>query len=153
METVTRRYRMIGLLVLAVLLAGGVLYAWHSWPPLLKYREKRLNAAYDDEIRRYLNGSDSLDVAAHRLAQVIVKLGFLLDRQQSVARADQSGSFVAITTIDHAPDIPREDPRVEELVLNAFKFANPPGVSEAFKGHSTQMWDSIIHTKGYRRVP
>lgn len=143
---------MVGLLVLAGIVAGAAVYAWHSWPPVLKYREKRLNAAYDREIRRYLSGSDSLDVAAHRLARVIIKLGILMDRQQSMARADQPGSFVTITTIDHAPDIPRDDPRVEELVLNAFKFANPPGVSEGFRARSAQMWDSIINAKGYRNL-
>ena len=144
---------MAGLLVLVVGLAGGFAVAWQNWPPLLRYRERRLTAAYNSEIRRYLDGADSLDVAARRLAQVVIKLSFIIDRQQWQAGPSGQGSSVAITTIESTPDIRRDDPRVEELILNAFKLANPPGVSEAFKAHSGQMWDSIIHSRGYRSVP
>ena len=144
---------MVGLLLLALALAGGFAVAWQNWPPLLKYRERRLTASYNSEIRRYLRGSDSLDVAAHRLAQVIIKLGFIIDRQQWQEGPSGQGSTMTITAMESASDIPRDDPRVEELVLNAFKLANPPGVSEAFKAHSAGMWDSIIHSRGYRSVP
>jgi len=144
---------MVGLLLLAVVLAGGFVVAWQSWPPLLKYREKRLMAAYNGEIRRYLSGSDSLDVAAHRLARVILRLGPILERQQWMEGAAREGGSMAITALESPPDTPRDDPRVEELILNAFKLSNPPEVSEAFKASSSQMWDSIIHAKGYRSVP
>jgi hypothetical protein len=144
---------MVGLLLLAIGLAGGFAVAWQKWPPLLKYRETRLTAEYNSEIRRYLQGSDSLDVAARRLAQVIIKLGFIIDRQQGQEGPSGQGSTMTITAMEGPPDIPRDDPRVEELVLNAFKLANPPGVSEAFKAHSAGMWDSIIHSRGYRSVP
>ena len=144
---------MVGLLLLALALAGGFAVAWQNWPPLLKYRERRLTASYNSEIRRYLRGSDSLGVAAHRLAQVIIKLGFIIDRQQWQQGPSGQGSTMTITAMESRSDIPRDDPRVEELVLNAFKLANPPGVSEAFKAHSAGMWDSIIHSRGYRSVP
>ena len=144
---------MVTLLLLAVVLASGFAVAWRSWPPLLKYREQRLIATYNGEVRRYLHGSDSLDVAAHLLARVMLRLGPILERQQWREGAARTGGSMAITTLESPPDIPRDDPRVEELVLNAFKLANPPEVSEAFKAHSAQMWDSIIHAKGYRSVP
>ena len=144
---------MVGLLLLALGIAGGFAVAWQKWPPLLKYRERRLTAAYNSEIRRYLQGSDSLDVAAHRLAQVIIKLGFIIDRQQWQERPSGQGSSMTITAMESPPDIPRDDPRVEELVVNAFKLANPPGVSEAFKARSAGMWDSVIRSRGYRSVP
>jgi len=144
---------MVGLLILTVVMAGGFVVAWQSWPPLLKYREKRLMAAYNGEIRRYLRGSDSLDVAAHRLARVILRLGPILERQQWREGSARDGGSMSITTLESSPDTPRDDPRVEELILNAFKLANPAEVSEAFKAHSAQMWDSLIHAKGYRSVP
>ena len=144
---------MVALLMLALALAGGFAVAWQNWPPLLKYREGRLTAAYNSEIRRYLKGSDSLHVSAHRLAQVIIKLGFIIDRQPWQAGPSGQGSTMTITAMESPLDIPKDDPRVEELVLNAFKLANPPGVSEAFKANSAGMWDSIIHSRGYRSVP
>ena len=84
---------------------------------------------------------------------MIVRLGFIIDRQQWQAGPSSQGSTMTITAMESAADIPRDDPRVEELVLNAFKLANPPGVSEAFKAHSAGMWDSIIRSRGYRSVP
>ena len=144
---------MVGLVLLALVVGGGFAVAWRNWTPLLKYREERLMAVYNSEIRRYLNGSDSLDVAAHRLAQITIKLGSIIGREQWQAGPAGQGSTMTITAIESPSDIPMNDPRVEELVLNAFKLANPPGVSEAFKAHSAGMWDSIIHSRGYRSVP
>ena len=139
--------------VLAIMLVGVGWAAWRSWPPLLKYREKRIVSEYHAEIQSYLRGTDSLDVAAHRLAQVLIRLGSVIERQQWVTRREQSGSQMEITSIGTASDIPEDDPRVEELVLNAFKLSYPPGMSEAFRVRSGQWWDSIIHSKGYRSVP
>ena len=141
----TKRAYKIGLLILALGLAAGFAVAWQSWPPFLQYRERRLRAEFNFEIRRYLNGSDSLAIAAHRLAQVTLEMQSIIARQPSPAMG--AGSMT-ITTLDD-PDIPHNDPRVDELVLNAFKLANPPGVPEAF----TQVWDSIIRARGYRSVP
>jgi hypothetical protein len=149
----TKKTQVAALIVSALIVAGAFAIAWQYWPPLLKYREQRLADAYSSQIRRYLKGSDSLDVAAHRLAQTIVKIGFLMERQQSQDPAPGEGSLVAVTAMKTPSDIPSDDPRVEELVLNAFKFANPPGVSEEFKTRSAGMWDSIIQSRGYRSVP
>jgi hypothetical protein len=141
----TKRAYKIGLLILALGLAAGFAVAWQYWSPFLRYRERRLRAEYNSEIRRYLSGSDSLGVAAHRLAQVTLEIESIIARQPSPAA--EAGSMT-ITALDD-PDIPQNDPRVDELVLNAFKLANPPGVPEAFR----QMWDSIIRSRGYRSVP
>jgi hypothetical protein len=147
----TRRKRLT-VLALGVIGAGAFAIAWQSWPPLLKYREQRLSAAYSSQIRRYLNGADSLDVAAHRLAKTIVKIGFFMEDQQPDPPPGEA-SLMAVTPMQVPSDIPRDDPRVEELVLNAFKFAHPPGVSEEFRTRSAQVWDSIIRSRGYRSVP
>ena len=149
----TQKTQVAALIASALVVAGAIAIAWQYWPPLLKYREQRLADAYSSQIRRYLNASDSRDVAAHRLAKTIVKIGFLMERQQSQDPAPGEGSLVAITAMQTPSDIPRDDPRVEELVLNAFKFANPPGVSEEFKTRTARMWDSIIQSRGYRSVP
>jgi hypothetical protein len=151
-QLVTKRTRMVGFLLLSIAIAGGLFVAWQYWPPLLKYREVRLQVAYNDEIRRYLKGSDSLELAAHRLAAILVKLGEVAERQ-NWGGAGGEGSSMTITAISSSSDVPRDDPRVEELVLNAFKLANPAEASEPFKARSAQMWDSIIHSKGYRSVP
>ncbi len=144
---------MAGLVLLTVVVIGGFLVAWRSWPPLLRYRENRLRTAYHAEIRRYLQGSQPLDVAAYRLASIIVKRVALIERQAWSARSTSEEGSMTITVEDMPSDIPSHDPRVEEVVLNAFKLANPPEVSDAFRVRSTQMWDSIIHAKGYRSVP
>ena len=146
-----KKTRVTILVALALVVAGGFAIAWQRWPPLLKYREHRLGVEYNSQIRRYLAGSDSLDVAAHRLAQTIIKIGFLMERQ-SQEPAPGEGSLVAVTAMESESDIPQNDPRVEELVLNAFKFAHPPEVSEAFKLRSAQMWDSLLQSRGYRIV-
>ena len=148
----TRKGRLATILVLALVGAGAFAIAWQSWPPLLKYREQRLNAAYNSQIRRYLNGSDSLDLAARRLGKTIVEIGFLMERQQWDP-APGEGSLVAVTAMETSSDIPSDDRSVEELILNAFKFANPPGVSEESKARLAQRWDSIIRARGYRSVP
>ena len=142
---------MVGLVLMAAVVLGGFLLAWHHWLPLLRYRENRLRAAYHEEIRRYLQGSQSLDVTAHRLAGILVKRWVLIRNEVPAYVADEGS--MTITVEDMPPDIPSHDPRVEELVLNAFKLVDPPEVSEAFRVRSAQMWDSMIHAKGYRSVP
>ena len=156
--SVPRRTRILALVAIMVAGAAGFAYAWQNSQPLLRYRERRLMEAYNDEIRRYLKGSDSLDVAAHRLARVIVAWQGVVDREQWLGNTDQrggvseKGGWMAVTVNEAPQDIPRDDPRVEELVLNAFKLAAPAGVSDAFRAQSAQRWDSIIHAKGYRSI-
>ena len=147
----TKRARILALFAVLVVSGAALVIGWQYWPPLLRYREIKLRLAYDNEIRRYLDGADSLDVAAHRLAAILLKLGSLAEKQV-VSENSNQWSTLEITSIGLS-DIPRDDPRVQELVLNAFKHANPPGVSEAFRARTTQVWDSIIHEKGYRSVP
>jgi len=149
----TVKKRWFASLAIAVVAIAGFLFVSQDWLPILRYRESRAIAACRAEVQRYLKGVESLDVAAHRVARVLIQLEKIADREMSTAGADLQPGTMSISSFDSPSSCwSSKDPRVEELALNAFKLANPPGASERFITQSAQMWDSIIAARGYRSV-
>ncbi len=142
-----KRWIIISLLVALGL--ASLTFAWSYAPLVLKFREARLHVAYNAEIRRYLAGTDSLSVAAHRLASIIEDLSSLASRQGYGASSTPGSLDI---TVNDTPDIPRNDPRVLELELNAHRLARIPGMPESIQSRAEQAFDSIIQAKGFRSV-
>jgi len=98
-------------------------------------------------IRRYLKPRLAR-CAASRLAKTIVQDriphgNVAVATSHFADPAPGEGSLVADYLLETPPIIHRDDPRVEELVLNAFKFANPTGRLKS-ETRDSRMWDSII---------
>ena len=146
----TRRSVVVALTT-AFVLAAGLTVAWQQWPPLLRYREGRAIAAGRTIVRRYLAGKDSLELAAHRLADVLRQWDDLAFRNAD-APAPTAGSMVIESLGITPPDVAPNDPRVEELFLNAMRLSVPAVASEEFRAQAVAQLDSIILARGHRIV-
>ncbi len=132
-------------------LAIGFVAAWHYWPPLLRYRESLAIAEARTTVHRYLDGRDSLDVAAHRLANALRKWDELAFRSGEPP-APGTGSMI-IESLDLAPTgVSENDPRFEELSLNAMRLSVPAVPSAEFKARVTAQLDSVLLARGYQIV-
>jgi len=147
-----RRLRVAVAVAAVFFLAAGVVVAWDYWPPALHYRQARLLAAGRARVGRYLAGRDSLGVAAHRLATITQHYEELEERLGQMATSGPSTMVIKPLNMTPAGTDPR-DPRVDELFLNAARFTVPESASPAFKAQFNQVFDSLIHARGYRVVP
>ncbi|MGH8534425.1 MAG: hypothetical protein ACREV1_17345, partial [Gammaproteobacteria bacterium] len=151
-HSMSRAFRLTLVSVGAFAFIAGVAIAWAYWQPALRYRESMALAAARSTVARYLARKDSLDVAAHRLAYHLQRWEDLMEQRAMVALG--SSGTLRIQALDLAPTgTPPDDPRVQELVLNALRLKVPERASAAFKTEHTQVFDSIIRAHGYRLVP
>ena len=131
-------------------LAIGVSIAWQKWPPLLRYRQREAIAEAKTTVRNYLNGRDSLGSAARELGTVLTRWDELSARIGE-RPAPTAGSMEIETLEITPPNVHANDPRVDELFLNAMRLT-VPAVSPRFQALVTAELDSVITARGYRII-
>jgi len=100
-------------------------------------------------IRNYFNGEDSLPVAVCKLAQVVREFDRLSARLDAVA----PGQFKRIVEPVLVPsEIDPNDPRVQELTLNAYREAIPETLQPESRSRIDHYNDSILHARRFRVV-
>jgi hypothetical protein len=137
------------LLAAGLLLATGLAVAWQKWPPLLRYQERRAIAAGRRTVQDYLYGRDSLEAAARRLATIMTRWNELILK---IGDAPPAAGSMVVETLGFTPPDAMNDPRVEELYLNAMKLSVPHESSPEFKARAAAHLDSILIARGHRIV-
>jgi hypothetical protein len=113
----------LGLALIAV--AAGVV-AWQKWPPLLRYRQHRIEARMQAVVGDYLHGAKTFERSAEELAGLLKQAGELRYR---VAAPSSGASVARFETIASIPAwAPRADPRIDSLHQRAMILAAPPQV-------------------------
>lgn len=136
----------------AITLAAGALIAWTYWPPLLRYRADLALGVARETVARYLAGDDSLSSAARRLGVAMQNWERLIQRTESAPPLNPGSLRAEIIGI--TPEgVAQNDPRVEELALNALRFSVPPDMPAGFRKESLRQLDSLILARGHRLAP
>ena len=131
-----------------VLVVGIV--AWQYWPVALRYRQNRSEEAGRAVVRRYVDGQDSLHVAACKLASTIRTLNDLSFRVASAEPASRK------RIVDEPRFVPLgtdpNDPRVQEVTLNAYRVTMPDWIPSEDRVRLERMYDSTLRARGLKVV-
>ena len=138
-----------------IVVAAGLLLvmgtvAWEYWPVALRYRQNRSVKAGRADVAGYVNGHDSLSVAACQLASEIRRLNQLSFRLSSLEPVSHKRIYDEPRFVPSGAD--PTDPRVEEVTLNAYRSTIPDWIPSQDRVGLRRWYDSTMHARGLRIV-
>ena len=122
-------------LAVAILVALAGVRAWNTWPPVGMWRIKRNREAMRAAVKEYLDGRETLEVAAASIGAGMrndMNLGWALADDpplDSRAAGTLTSWNLLVTPEGYAPD----DPRLEPLFERAFYYFIGPEEWPAFE--------------------
>ena len=146
---------LLGMVFTLVTGTAILLFGWDR-PPIAFWRQQRELQSCQRDVQRYVDGRETLDVAAHRVAATLLRLQKL--EMHTYLRGAWWDFSPKRTIIDYY-DSPiscvgdlGKDRRNDELLMNAFRLMASQGEPRIYSRRVERYCDSVITARGYRRV-